>query len=205
MGGAIVISLVVRNKNLPIEGLILVSPAFWNFSEMNPFKSLVMKAFSNLFPKLRIKGGKYIKVRPSDNIEMLKNYSIDPLVIHEPTAQSLNGIIQLMDTAYKNSKIFLKKPSYQTLIIIPVVDEIVPRKPLLNLLENADVYGNLNNNLYLAVYDKNFHMILRDIDGDRITWEIKEWIINKERVINFQTFKDVVNRLKSNKFYHRLD
>ena len=70
---------------------------------------------------------------------------------------------------------------------------------------------NLNETLSVdkfiekALYDKNFHMILRDIDGDRITWEIKEWIINKERVINFQTFKNVVNRLKSTKFYHRLD
>ena len=205
MGGAIVISLVVRNKNLPIEGLILVSPAFWNFSEMNPFKSLVMKAFSNLFPKLRIGGGKYIKVRPSDNIEMLKDYSIDPLVIHEPTTQSLNGIIQLMDTAYKDSKIFLKKPSYQTLLIIPVMDEIVPRKPLLNLLENPDVYENLNNNLYLAVYDKNFHMILRDNDGDRISREIKEWITNKKNVTNLHTFINPIQRLKNSEFYHKLD
>ena len=116
-----------------------------------------------------------------------------------------NGIIQLMDTAYKNSKIFLKKPSYQTLIIIPVVDEIVPRKPLLNLLENADVYGNLNNNLYLAVYDKNFHMILRDSDGDRISREIKEWITNKKDVTNLHTFINPIQRLKNSEFYHKLD
>ena len=110
-----------------------------------------------------------------------------------------------MDTAYIDSKIFLKKPSYQTLIIIPVIDEIVPRKPLLNLLKNADIYENLNNNLYLAVYDKNFHMILRDNDGDRISREIKEWITNKKNITNLHSFINPIQRLKNSEFYHKLD
>ena len=34
MGGAIVTSLIAnQNKTLPIEGVVLVAPAIWNFSE----------------------------------------------------------------------------------------------------------------------------------------------------------------------------
>ena len=36
MGGAIVISTLIKNKDLQIDGVILVAPAIWNFSEMNP-------------------------------------------------------------------------------------------------------------------------------------------------------------------------
>ena len=32
-------------------------------------------------------------------------------------------------------------------------------------------------------------MILRDIDGERVSREIKEWIINRENVSNFYSFK----------------
>ncbi len=205
MGAAIAISLANQKKHLPINGLILVSPAFWNFSDTNPFKSFLMKGFANLFPNFLLSGKGIIKVRPSDNIKMLKDYAADPLVVHKPTASSVNGIIELMDKAFNNAERYLNKPTYETLIVIPMIDEIVPRKPLIHLFDKININTNLNKNLFLALYDKNFHMILRDIDGDRITWEIKEWIINKERVINFQTFKNVVNRLKNAKFYHRLD
>lgn len=205
MGAAIAISLINQKKDLPLEGIILVSPALWNFSESNPVKSFIMKSFSNLFPNFRFSGEGIIKVRPSDNLEMLKNYAIDPLVVHEPTAQSLSGIIDLMDKAYEQARIFLKNPTIQTLIIIPVIDEIVPRKPILNLLRSIDIDRNLNKNLFLALYDKNFHMIMRDLDGDRISWEIKEWIIDKKRVLDFQTFQNVLQRLKNLPYYHKLD
>ena len=38
MGGAIVTSLANKYKNLPIEGVILVAPAIWNFYRKNFFK-----------------------------------------------------------------------------------------------------------------------------------------------------------------------
>ena len=38
MGGAIVISTLIKNKDLEIDGVILVAPAIWNFSKMNPSK-----------------------------------------------------------------------------------------------------------------------------------------------------------------------
>ena len=38
MGGAIVVSLANQNKTLPIEGVVLVAPAIWNFTEENFLK-----------------------------------------------------------------------------------------------------------------------------------------------------------------------
>ena len=35
MGGAITLSFVNRFKNLPIDGVILIAPAIWNFTETN--------------------------------------------------------------------------------------------------------------------------------------------------------------------------
>ena len=46
MGGAIALSLANRNKDIPINGVILVSPAIWNFSKTNFFKSIALRSLS---------------------------------------------------------------------------------------------------------------------------------------------------------------
>ena len=52
MGGAIVISLINSNKNLPIDGSILIAPAIWNFKERNFFKSITLNLISKVLPNL---------------------------------------------------------------------------------------------------------------------------------------------------------
>ena len=52
MGGAILISLINRYKDLPIDGVILIAPAIWNFTETNFLKSIPLRAFSKIFPNL---------------------------------------------------------------------------------------------------------------------------------------------------------
>ena len=89
MGAAISISLTNQIDELPLDGLILVAPAIWNFSESNYFKSLFLKFFSTILPKLKVSGKGIIKIRPSNNIEMLRKYSNDPLVIGKPNLRSL--------------------------------------------------------------------------------------------------------------------
>ena len=54
MGGAIITSLMTNEKDLPIDGAVLVAPAMWNFSEKNFFKSLFMSLISKSFPNLKV-------------------------------------------------------------------------------------------------------------------------------------------------------
>tara|TARA_B100000579_G_scaffold399162_1_gene379922 strand:+ start:854 stop:1483 length:630 start_codon:yes stop_codon:yes gene_type:complete len=205
MGGAIVLSLANSQKNLPIDGIILIAPALWNFSQTNTFKSFTMKVFSNIFPKLKISGKSWVDVKASDNIQILKELSNDPLFVHEPNFRSLYGIIRLMDVSYEDSLNFFKNPNYETLLLVPVRDEIVPRKPLLKLLENENVKKNLNNQIKLGVYNFSYHMMLRDIQGDFISREIKEWIFDKDSVLNLKSFTNSLKKLQNKKFYHILD
>ena len=205
MGGAILLSLASQKEKLPIEGIILVAPAIWNFSDSNMYKSFFLKFFSFLFPKFRPSPKGIIKVRPSDNLEMLKKFSDDPLVIHKPNLNSLRGIVELMDKSYKYSYKYLRNPIYDTLIIIPAIDEIVPRTPLLNIIENKSVRNKIGGKILISLHDKNFHMILRDLDGDRVSREIKEWIFNKDEARNLSSFKNIINRLENFELFHILE
>ena len=204
MGGAIVVSMA-NQKKIPIDGIILVAPAIWNFTKKNFFKSTILNLFSGIFPNLTLSGDGIINVKPSDNIKMLKEFSSDSYVVHNPTLKSLNGIIKLMDRSFIETSTYLKNPNYETLIILPIIDEIVPRKPLLNILKKKEVKTNVGGKIRLGVYSNNYHMILRDLDGDKVSEEIKEWIINRRNIKNLNSFKDVYKRLYSSDFFHQLD
>ena len=203
MGGAIVTSLIAKQKDLPIDGAILVAPALWNFSEKNFFKSLFMSLISRLFPNLKVDGKGWIKVTASDNQEVLKELSEDKYFIHQPSLESLNGIIKLMDESYKDAKTFFSQPSYNTLVVIPLKDEIVPRKPLIELLEVTNIKSYEFSSDFL-IFESSYHMILRDIKGDNVTEEIKKWIVERKNKKQ-NDFSEVIKKLKNADYYHILD
>ena len=203
MGGSIVLSLMNRNKDLPIEGAILVSPAIWNFSQTNFFKSVTLKILALIFPSLKVSGKGIVKVQASNNVEMLKELSQDEFFIQKPTLKSLNGIVNLMDESYIDSIEFLRRPIYNTFILIPIIDEIVPRKPLIRILESYQRDLIEIPKLKISLYEKNYHMILRDVNRDIAINEIKDWIFKKKE--NRENLMHVVKKLKEKKFYHKLD
>ena len=205
MGGAIVVSLL-RKEKINISGLILVAPAIWDFKKQHFFLSKCLSFFATLFPNLSLSGKRFLSVIPSDNVKMLKEFSSDPNVIRKSTLSSLNGVVDLMNDAYKDFSILFKNPKTKTLLILPIRDYIVPRTPLLKILESKLVKKNIHsNNICIGVFEQNYHMILRDIDGDRVTRELKEWIINNN-VCNYLTsFSNPIYRILSSKNYHLLD
>ena len=197
MGGAIVASTVIKNKNLQIDGVILVAPAIWNFSEMNPIKKIFLNVISTLLPNLKLDGGDFIKVTACNNIEVLKALAKDKYFIHKPNLKSLNGIVELMDESYKYTKEFLNQLPYRTLIILPIKDEIVPRKPLTKLLN--DKKDSIKDNITLAIFKNNYHMILRDLESETITKFLANWINNLD---TSNSILESINILNNSKFYH---
>ena len=203
MGGAITISLVKKHKELPINGVILVAPAIWNFTETNFIKGIPLKFMSKIFPKLQVSGKNFVKVRASNNNEMLKELSEDKFFIHKPTLESLQGIITLMDESFIDSKEYFENPTFKTLILLPLRDEIIPRKPLISIIAELDFKKNFFENIKINIYEDSYHMILRDLQGYEILGDIKDWIFNdyEKRINN----KSILKQLNDAIFVHRLD
>ena len=203
MGGAIITSLMTHEKDLPIDGAVLVAPAIWNFTEKNFFKSVFMSLISKAFPNLKVSSKGWVKVQASDNQEMLEELSEDKYFIHHPNLKSLYGIIELMDESYKDSKIFFSQPSYNTLVVIPIKDEIVPRKPLIELLEATKI-KSYDFSSHFLIFESSYHMILRDMKGDNVTEEIKKWVLER-KTKKQKNFNEVIKKLKNANYYHILD
>ncbi len=204
MGGAIVLSTILKYE-IHVDGVILIAPAIWNFSEKNKIKSVLLSAISKLLPNLKIRGSSYVSVKPSNNQKMLKELSKDKLFIHEPKLRSMNGIVKLMDESFIYAKNYFNNLKSRTLLIIPAIDEIVPRKPLMEILKTQEAKKNIEKRLTIGLYENNYHMILRDINGDDITREIKEWIYETKNIESLYSFTNSIERLDKQKFYHIIE
>ena len=204
MGGAITISLLEKQKNIPIDGVILVAPAIWNFTETNFFKSFSLKIMSNIFPNLKINGKGLIEVTASNNNEMLKELSKDKFFIHKPSLESLRGIIKLMDESFLDAKKYFKNPAFKTLILVPLKDEIVPRKPLISIISDLNDQNNFLKKIKINLYQDSLHMILRDLQGHQVMDDIKNWVF-EDNDKNYYDNTFILKKLKEAKFVHRLD
>merc|ERR1711991_459219 len=168
------------------------SPSYLEFYRKNFFKKTALKIFSMIFPNMKVSGKGIVEVQASDNAEMLEKLSKDKYFIKEPKLKSLNGIIDLMDESYIDAKEFFQNPSYDTIVLIPLLDEIVPRKPIIEILEKHTKTNIKNFALETFVYDKSYHMILRDVNGNTVTSDIKDWIIKKNSLRQKLPYKEIV-------------
>ena len=64
---------------------------------------------------------------------------------------------------------------------------------------------NVSNLLSVGAYAESYHMILRDLQGDNITKDIRDWILGRKNIEENENFKDVLKIFENTEFYHRLD
>ena len=165
MGGAL---LIAASDRLPVEvisGLILVAPAVWARETMSPMYVATLWLGNRIIPWLRL-SGKGLKIQASDNRQMLLELGKDPLVIKKTRIDAMYGLVNLMDSALRNTP-NLRGP---TLLLYGAHDEIIPKHA------TAKMLTAMNNRPRVLVYPKGYHMLLRDLQAEMVLRDITEWI-----------------------------
>lgn len=143
---------------------VLVSPAVWTRSEMNPFERAGLWLMSHLLPGFTVTG-QAAHVLASDNRAALIRLSTDPLTIHDTRFNSIAGLVDLMDAAAAAAP-RLDAPA---LVMYGGKDEVIPPKAV------ARVWRALPPRPVRAFYPEDYHLMLRDHErgvpiGDIISW-----------------------------------
>ena len=191
MGGAVAIILMTEELAPEIRGTILVAPAIWGSNMMPWYQKLALSCGALFFPWMTV-SGKGLKIRASDNNDVLRNLSLDPIVIKETKIGTLNGLVKLMDEALaKTTKLF--GPS---LILYGQKDEVIPKKPIFYMMQNL-----LNNDKKAnrsAIYENGFHMLLRDLQSSIVIDDIVSWILNANNPLPSRADESNISLLQSN-------
>ena len=111
-------------------------------------------------------GGGNLDIMPSDNFEMLRALSKDPLVIKASRIDAIKGVCDLMDEAQKAAP----RLTGPVLVLYGENDEIIPAEPTYKMLHN------LEDGKRLALYQNGWHMLTRDLEAKTVLADIVAWI-----------------------------
>ena len=164
MGGAVAI-VALANPDFPkVQGVILEAPAVW---VLDPLLRAVLWSGAHTVPTKTVTGTQ-LKILASDNIPMLRALGRDPLVIKHTRIDAMYGLVNLMDDAYE------KVPEVQTpvLLLYGAHDQVIPPEPI----ENSRT--RFTAKLTYMYYPDGYHMLLRDLEGERVMGDMLAWIQN---------------------------
>jgi len=170
MGGAVVIAAAAAD--IQAEGIVLIAPAVWSRENMNPVQRLLLKVAAHTVPWLKLTG-KGLHIRPSDNLDMLRAFSADPLVIKKTRIDALWGVTNIMDLAIVRAT-QLPAP---TLLLYGENDEIIPKKAFCTLLARIP---EDRKGIRVVLYGNGWHMLTRDLQGKRVQADIAAWLADQD-------------------------
>jgi len=167
MGGAVVLSSLAADRKPNVDGVILVAPAVWSREDMPLLYRIALWTAAHLLPSMTVTG-KGLKIWPSDNIDMLRAISRDPLFQKETRSDAVWGLVNLMDQARKTPKKITTAPPI--LIVYGAKDQIIPAAP------TKAVIAELGNKAEVHEYPNGYHMLLRDLGREAPLKDIVSWV-----------------------------
>lgn len=169
MGGAVALVAAAGDHPPAADGYILAAPAVWGRRTMTWYETAALWLTSHTIPTFRVTG-QGLNIQPSDNIEMLRALGRDPLVIKRTRVETIHGLVDLMDAALADAPKFAAK----ALILYGGRDEIVPGAPTFMMIRHLPRDARARQTF--ALYKGGYHMLLRDLDAERVWRDILAWI-----------------------------
>jgi len=176
MGGAVILSAMQQLQPTCIRGVILSAPAVWGWQAMPWWQTVPLRLLAHTLPELTVTG-EGLEIHPSDNIEMLRALGRDPLVIKETRIDAIYGLTDLMDAAMQNSAA-LTMPA---LILYGEHDEIIPADAFCAMLNKLP--DRAASQWRLLLYPNGYHMLSRDLQGERVIRDMVVWIHDQGAVL----------------------
>jgi len=173
MGGAVAVVALTGESDTQIpdvDGVILTAPAVWGRPTMDLLPRLALWAGVRLMPGLTLTG-RGLKIKPSDNIAMLRALGNDPLVIHETRIDTVYGLVDLMDAALACGAM-LDTPLF---VMYGAKDEIIPQLPIRRFVDTLP--AEPVHRRKLAWYENGYHMLLRDLEGPVVIGDVASWVL----------------------------
>ena len=176
MGGAVVMVAMTRLDPPPADGIVLFAPAVWGRATMPWYQRAALAVASYTVPWLKLTG-EGLRIRASDNTEMLRALSRDPLFIKKTRVDALHGVTDLMDAALAAAP-RLKTPA---LVLYGEKDEVIPRRPTFRMLDQLP--GKSMGEQRIGIYENGYHMLFRDLDRKIVWRDVLSWVRDRDAAL----------------------
>ena len=155
MGGAIGLLLGASANPPPVDGYVLSAPAVWGGTAMDPLFKETLRVANFFAPGKRLTG-QSAHIKASDNLAALIAFGEDPLTIHAPRLDNIEGLVRLMGHAQAACRRFNQK----ALILYGGKDQLVPKEAMRACWQAIPTQAPV----MLAFYPPDYHLIPRDLE-----------------------------------------
>ena len=173
MGGAV--ALLAMTGELAADGTIVSAPAVWGRAWMPGYQVWALELAGHTIPWLPL-NPRGLPFKPSDNIEMLRKLARDPLFLKNPRVDAVYGLVDLMDAA----QAAVPQVQGPLLVLYCDNDDLVPKKPTCAMLRKLRLRPGGERDLRVVLYPDGYHMLFRDLKGDRVVADIAAWARNPQ-------------------------
>jgi alpha-beta hydrolase superfamily lysophospholipase len=177
MGGGLAL-IVATEKDFAarvpggIDGLILEAPAAWSRDQLG-FVPRTALWLARTFTPGAAFSGSGLGIRPSDNVEMLRAYARDPLVIKKARVDQIYGLVQLMSEAAER----VAATPAPALILYGANEEVLAKESLTAFRAALPEKPGIIS----LVYPQGWHMLMRDLQGETVWRDVLAFIENPAR------------------------
>ena len=175
MGGAVVLRASTESPGLPVSQLILKAPALWGAETMPWFQRAGLQIMNTVAPNFTFsgRGVRALGIKPTDDPEVARDLSRDPLFIKETRVSSLVGVTDLMSQALHHPMSF---PT-PTLVLYGLNDRIIPHAPVCSWLSRLDgESSSLPSHVQFLIYPEGWHLLTRQLRAAEVIRDITQWI-----------------------------
>lgn len=176
MGGAVVWVAAGAEPGLVADQIVLKAPAVWGAQSMPWYQRFSLQFMNAVAPDMLMtgKGLPSLGIQPTDDPEVSRALSRDPLFIKATRVSSLAGVTQLMGQAQGLTQL----PTQRTLVLYGLRDRIIPPRPV------CDWLGHLNaapmpHQADFVVYPQGWHLLTRQLRTRDVLEDMRLWIAHQ--------------------------
>jgi len=175
MGSSVIMAAMAEDDPPTADRVVLSAPAVWARAIMRNWQRGLLYFFAHTIRAVQFTGQGMGKV-PSDNIPMLRSLGRDPKVIKWTRVDAAYGLVNLMDAALDAA------PALRgdVLILLGQNEDIIPGFAMTAFRQRLPMQ---ECGIRIAQYDSGFHMLLRDLNADRVLGDITAWLDNPETAL----------------------
>ncbi len=176
MGGAVVLVAASEAPGLAADQLILKAPAVWGAHSMPWYQRLSLYTLNLVAPDMSFtgRGLPSLGIRPTDDIEVSRDLSRDPLFIKATRVGSLAGVTELMGRAQTQTAL----PPQRSLVLYGLHDRIIPPRPVCDWLTHLNNRAAHPEATDLVVYPEGWHLLTRQLRTREPLQDMARWLQN---------------------------
>ena len=176
MGGAVVLVAASEAPGLAADQLILKAPAVWGAHSMPWYQRLSLFTMNLVAPEMSFtgRGLPSLGIRPTDDPEVSRDLSRDPLFIKATRVGSLAGVTDLMGRAQTQTTL----PPQRTLVLYGLRDRIIPPQPVCDWFTHLNTAVPQPGTTDVVVYPEGWHLLTRQLRTREPLQDMGHWLQN---------------------------